>query len=84
MTLVFFPLSFFTATFVPRDQLGGWMAHAAAINPLTPPLEAMRSLLTAPWSEQSLLPGALVALAILVAGATAAHLTLTRRTRKGV
>ncbi|WP_151770780.1 ABC transporter permease [Streptomyces abyssomicinicus] len=84
VTLVFFPLSFFTATFVPRDQLGGWMAHAADINPLTPPLEAMRSLLTAPWNEQNLLPGALVAIAILVVGAAAAHLALTRRTRTGV
>ncbi|MFD5345150.1 ABC transporter permease [Streptomyces anulatus] len=84
VTLVFFPLSFFTATFVPRDQLGGWMAHAADINPLTPPLEAMRSLLTAPWNEQNLLPGTVVALTLLVAGAAAAHLTLTRRTRTGV
>ncbi|PVC86495.1 MULTISPECIES: ABC transporter permease [Streptomyces] len=84
VTLVFFPLSFFTATFVPRDQLGGWMAHAADINPLTPPLEAMRTLLASPWNEQNLLPGALVALAILVAGAAAAHLALTRRTRTGV
>ncbi|MGW0785986.1 ABC transporter permease [Streptomyces sp. NPDC002913] len=84
VTLVFFPLSFFTATFVPRDQLGGWMAHAADINPLTPPLEAMRSLLTTPWNEQNLLPGARVALAILVVGAAAAHLALTRRTRTGV
>ncbi|MFF8694191.1 ABC transporter permease [Streptomyces sp. NPDC015144] len=84
VTLVFFPLSFFTATFVPRDQLDGWMAHAADINPLTPPLEAMRSLLTASWNEQNLLPGALVALVLLAAGAAAAHLTLTRRTRTGV
>ncbi|MFI9018703.1 ABC transporter permease [Streptomyces griseus] len=84
VTLVFFPLSFFTATFVPRDQLGGWMAHAADANPLTPPLEAMRSLLTTPWNEQNPLPGALVALAILVVGAAAAHLALTRRTRTGV
>ncbi|GAA2587117.1 MULTISPECIES: hypothetical protein [Streptomyces] len=44
----------------------------------------MRSLLTASWSEQKLLPGALVALVRLVAGAAAAHLTLTRRTRTGV
>ncbi|MFE7382086.1 ABC transporter permease [Streptomyces zhihengii] len=84
VTLVFFPLSFFTATFVPRDRLDGWMAHAADINPLTPPLEAMRSLLTASWSEQNLLPGALVALAVLLVGATAAHLALVRRTRTGV
>ncbi|MFF2008538.1 ABC transporter permease [Streptomyces sp. NPDC058195] len=84
VTLVFFPLSFFTATFVPRDQLGGWMARAADINPLTPPLDAMRSLLASPWNEQNLLPGTLVALAILVAGAAAAHLALTRRTRTGV
>ncbi|MDT0268681.1 ABC transporter permease [Streptomyces sp. DSM 44915] len=84
VTLVFFPLSFFTATFVPRDQLDGWMAHAADINPLTPPLEAMRGLLTTPWSEQHPLPGVGVALVILVAGALAAHLALTRRTRTGV
>lgn len=84
VTLVFFPLSFFTATFVPRDQLDGWMAHAADLNPLTPPLDAMRNLLTSPWREQHPLPGILIALAILVVGAVAAHLALTRRIRTGV
>ncbi|MET8575647.1 ABC transporter permease [Streptomyces sp. NPDC005012] len=84
VTLVFFPLSFFTATFVPRDRLGGWMAHAADLNPLTPPLEAMRGLLTSPWHEQDLLPGAIVAFVILGVGAAAARLALTRRTRTGV
>ncbi|WP_084195234.1 ATP-binding cassette domain-containing protein [Streptosporangium amethystogenes] len=73
VTLIFFPLSFFTATFVPRDQLDGWMAYAADINPLT-----------SPWSEQNLLPGALVTAGILAAGAVAARLALVRRTRTGV
>ncbi|WP_433360570.1 ABC transporter permease [Streptosporangium sp. CA-115845] len=84
VTLIFFPLSFFTATFVPRDQLDGWMAYAADINPLTPPLEAMRGLLTSPWSEQNLLSGTLVTAGILAAGAVAARLALIRRTRTGV
>ncbi|MET8049942.1 hypothetical protein ABZU75_20335 [Streptosporangium sp. NPDC005286] len=41
-------------------------------------------LLTSPWSEQNLLPGALVTAGILAAGAVAARLALIRRTRTGV
>ncbi|NBM18322.1 ABC transporter permease [Streptomyces sp. GC420] len=84
VTMVFFPLSFFTATFVPRERLDGWMARAADLNPLSPPLDAMRGLLTSPWSEQNVLPGALVATGILVTGAVAARVALIRRTRTGV
>lgn len=84
VTLVFFPLSFFTATFVPRELLGGWMGTAADLNPLTPPLEAMRGLLALDWSAMAPLPGAAVTTGILVLGAAAARLALVRRTRTGV
>lgn len=84
VTLVFFPLSFFTATFVPRDLLDGWMGTAADLNPLTPPLEALRGLLGLDWPDQPPWPGAAVTAVILVLGAVAARLALVRRTRTGV
>ncbi|WP_030547835.1 ABC transporter permease [Streptomyces albus] len=84
VTLVFFPLSFFTATFVPRASLDGWMAVAAGLNPLTPPLEAMRALLSPGWREQSLWPGTMVVAALLLLGALAVRTALVRRTRTGV
>lgn len=84
VTLVFFPLSFFTATFVPREHLEGWMSVAAGINPLTPPLEAMRGLLSPGWTGHDLLPGALVVAAVLAAGVAAVRFALDRRTRTGV
>ncbi|MFH9096488.1 ABC transporter permease [Streptomyces albidoflavus] len=84
VTLVFFPLSFFTATFVPRDLLDGWMGTAADLNPLTPPLETLRGLLALDWPDQTPWPGAAVTAVILVLGAVAARLALVRRTRTGV
>lgn len=84
VTLVFFPLSFLTATLVPRDQLGGWMAVAADINPLTYPLQAMRTMLTVDWSGAALARGAVAAAVLLIAGVTAVLLAIARQTRTGV
>lgn len=41
-SLLFFPLTFLTATFVPVSLLSGWIATAAIYNPITYILEAMR------------------------------------------
>ncbi len=69
---IFFPLSFMTATFVPRSSLEGWMAVAADFNPLTYLLEAMRDALTPGWSGSALLHGGIAAAGILAVGIAAA------------
>ncbi len=84
VTFVFFPLSFLTATLVPRDKLGGWMAVAADVNPLTYPLQAMRTLLTEDWNGAALARGGLAAAVLLTAGAAAVRLAVARQTRMGV
>lgn len=68
VTYVFFPLSFLTPMFAPRDQLTGWMAVAANLNPLTYLLEGMRDALSPGWSLPTLGRGGLAALAVLLLG----------------
>lgn len=78
VTYVFFPLSFLTPMFVPRDQLTGWMALAADLNPLTYLLEAMRDALTPGWSPTTLGRGSAAAVAVLLLGLGAAVAGLRR------
>ena len=58
---LFFPLTFLTSTFIPYDQLQGWIRIAATINPISYVLESMRSLLNVGWEPQRLAIGALAA-----------------------
>jgi ABC-2 type transport system permease protein len=68
VTWVFFPLSFMTTTFVPREQLRGWMAVAADVNPLTYLLEGMRAALNPGWQTATVIQGGLAALGIFLLG----------------
>jgi len=54
---VFFPLIFLAPTFLPRDQLQGWLETVAAVNPTTYVLEAMRSVLIEGWDAATLAAG---------------------------
>ncbi len=54
---VFFPLIFLAPTFLPRDQLQGWLETVSAANPTTYVLEAMRSVLIDGWDAGTLLAG---------------------------
>ncbi len=78
VTWVFFPVSFMTTTFVPREQLQGWMAVAADLNPLTYLLEGMRDALSPGWSSTVLTQGALAAGGILSLGLVAVWFGLRR------
>ena len=60
---LFFPLTFLTATFVPLDQLEGWIQVVARINPITPILEATRSIFNDGWDA------ALIGRALFAGGA---------------
>ncbi len=50
MFLLFFPFLFLTTSYVPREQLSGWLDVAATFNPVTYILDGMRSLATDGWS----------------------------------
>jgi len=47
--LLFFPFLFLTSSYVPREQLSGWLDTVAGWNPVTYLLEGMRSLAVSGW-----------------------------------
>jgi ABC-2 type transport system permease protein len=72
-TLIFFPLIFLSATFVPKQYItSGWLKVAADVNPTTYVFNAMRSVLIDGWQASPLLVGLAVVLAFAtVTGALA-------------
>lgn len=79
---LFFPLSFLTATFVPVDQLQGWIKIAAQLNPITYTLEAMRAAISASWDAGVMLRGVGAAGALFAVLFTFALYGLRTRTRR--
>lgn len=67
-TFLFFPLIFVAPTFLPREALQGWLEVAAAANPTTYVLEAMRGLLIEGWVADQLALGTLVVTALCAVG----------------
>ena len=61
MFLLFFPFLFLTTSYVPREQLSGWLDTVATFNPVTYLLEGLRSLAIDGWTIDVL--WALVAIA---------------------
>jgi ABC-2 type transport system permease protein len=47
--LLFFPFLFLTSSYVPREELSGWLDTVATINPVTYLLEGLRSLVIEGW-----------------------------------
>lgn len=81
--LLFFPFLFLTSSYVPRDQLSGWLDTVAAWNPVTYLLEGLRSLTMEGWVWSSV---AQALLAIGVVGALSMSLcfaALRGRLRRG-
>ena len=62
--LLFFPFLFLTSSYVPRNQLSGWLDTVAGFNPVTYLLEGLRSLVMVGW-EWDDLGKALLAIAVL-------------------
>jgi ABC-2 type transport system permease protein len=63
--LLFFPFLFLTSSYVPRDQLSGWLDTVAGLNPVTYLLDGMRTLVLGDgwaWGE---LAQALLAIAVV-------------------
>ncbi len=52
--MLFFPFLFLTTSYVPRDQLNGWLDTVAGLNPVTYILEGLRSLTLEGWQWDEL------------------------------
>ncbi len=63
--LLFFPFLFLTSSYVPRDQLSGWLDTVAGVNPVTYLLEGLRSLVMDGGWQWGDLGAALVAVAVV-------------------
>jgi ABC-2 type transport system permease protein len=53
--MLFFPFLFLTTSYVPREQLSGWLDTVAGLNPVTYLLEGLRSLVFVGWDAGDLL-----------------------------
>lgn len=65
-SMLFFPFLFLTTSYVPRDQLTGWLDTVAGLNPVTYILEGLRSLTAEGWQWDEL-GKALVAIGLVAA-----------------
>jgi ABC-2 type transport system permease protein len=63
--LLFFPFLFLTSSYVPRDQLSGWLDTVAGFNPVTYILDGLRSLVMAEGFQWDDLAKALVAIGLV-------------------
>ena len=63
--LLFFPFLFLTSSYVPRDQLSGWLDTVAGLNPVTYLLEGLRSLVVDSGWQWDELGAALLAVALV-------------------
>ena len=63
--LLFFPFLFLTSSYVPRNQLSGWLDTVAGLNPVTYILDGLRSLVLADSVQWGELGTALLAIAIV-------------------
>ncbi len=81
--ILFFPFAFLTTSFLPQDQLTGWLSTIADYNPVTYLLAGLRSLIMTGWDAEQLAKGIA---AIAVVGAismTLAFTALRGRLRRG-
>lgn len=80
--LLFFPFSFLTTSFLPKEQLSGWLGTFSEYNPVTYLLEGMRSLVTG-WDAGELAGGLAAISGIAIASFTLALLALRGRLKRG-
>ena len=81
--LLFFPFLFLTTSYVPKEQLSGWLKTVASWNPVTYLLEGLRALVYRGWDGTRLLQ-ALAAVAIVGAiSQTMCFAALRGRVKRG-
>jgi ABC-2 type transport system permease protein len=81
--LLFFPFLFLTSSYVPRDQLSGWLDTVAGWNPVTYLLEGMRSLALAGWHWDDLGRAALALLVVFLISFSLCFAALRSRVSRG-
>lgn len=80
--LLFFPFAFVTSSFVPLENMTGWLGTAAEYNPVTYLLEGLRSLFIE-WDATALGKSFLAIGALGVVSQTLAFLALKGRVSRG-
>ena len=81
--LLFFPFLFLTTSYVPRDQLSGWLETVAKFNPVTYLLEGMRSLIVDGWEWDELAKAVIAIAAVGAVSMSMCFAALRGRIRRG-
>jgi ABC-2 type transport system permease protein len=81
--LLFFPFLFLTSSYVPRDQLSGWLDTVAGWNPVTYLLQGMRSLALEGWQWDDLGRTALALLIVFLVSFSLCFAALRSRVKRG-
>ena len=81
--LLFFPFLFMTSSYVPKEQLSGWLAAVATWNPVTYILEGLRSLVSTGWSAAALGEALLAIAGVGVVSFALCFAALRGRLRRG-
>ncbi len=81
--LLFFPFLFLTSSYVPREQLSGWLDTVAAWNPVTYLLEGLRSLISEGWEWGDLASALLAVCVVGTVSMTMCFAALRGRIRRG-
>jgi ABC-2 type transport system permease protein len=80
--LLFFPFSFLTTSFVPKESLSGWLSTVADYNPVTYLFVGMRSLVDDGWVARDLAQAAAAILGVGVVSLGLALLALRGRVQR--
>jgi len=80
--LLFFPFSFLTTSFLPKEALSGWLATAAKYNPVTYLLDGLRAIITTGWEWSSITKALLAIVIIMSISFTLAFVALKGRVRR--
>jgi ABC-2 type transport system permease protein len=80
--LLFFPFSFLTTAYVPKEFLSGWLKTVATYNPVTYLLDGLRTLITTGWEADTLLYMFLAILGVAVVSFSLAFWALVGRLKK--
>jgi ABC-2 type transport system permease protein len=83
MFLLFFPFLFLTSSYVPRNQLSGWLDTVAAFNPVTYLLEGLRSLVSDGWVGKDLGQAAIAIAVMAVLSMSMCFAALRGRLKRG-
>jgi ABC-2 type transport system permease protein len=79
--VLFFPFAFLTTSFLPKDQLTGWLSAIATYNPVTYLLAGLRSLIFVGWDTTALVQALLAIVGVSLVSLSLALAALRGRVR---